>query len=269
MPGRRPAGARPKALVTGASSGIGAAFAERLASDGYDLIVVARRQDRLASLAERLAATGAAVEALPADLTAEDGLRRVEARAAGDDRLVLLVNNAGFGGYGFFAEVEPSVIDQLIDVHVRAVARFSRAALPGMLARGAGAIVNVASLLAFSATLPPDPLPHRATYAGAKAFVVTFTQALAGELAGTPVRAMALCPGVVATEFHGGRPMRLPEMRPEDVVAAALAGLAGGEVVCVRGLETTELLDQLRDDQRAIFRAVSQADLARRYRSPE
>jgi uncharacterized protein len=126
----------------------------------------------------------------------------------------------------------------------------------------------VASLLPFSATLPPDPLPHRATYAGAKAFVIAFTQALAGELAGTPVRALALCPSVVATEFHGGRPMQLPEMRPEDVVAAALAGLARGEVVCVPGLEEAELLERLGEDQRAVFRTVGRAELAARYRAP-
>jgi NADP-dependent 3-hydroxy acid dehydrogenase YdfG len=130
---------RPLALVTGASSGIGAAFAERLARDGYDLVLVARRRDRLEALAERLQnEAGAEAEPLAADLADAEALSQVEAQVASDERLALLVNNAGFGGYRPFVDVEPKVVDELIAVHVRAVARLTRAALPGMVRRGKG-----------------------------------------------------------------------------------------------------------------------------------
>jgi len=105
-----------------------------------------------------------------------------------DEGLALLVNSAGFGGYRRFIEVEPQVINALIDVHVRAVARLTRAAVPGMVRRGKGAVVNVASLLALSGALPPNPLPYRAVYAGAKAFMLAFTEALSGELSESGVR---------------------------------------------------------------------------------
>src|SRR5580700_5060919 len=149
---------RPLALVTGASSGIGAVYAERLARDGYDLILVARRRDRLEALATRLRhEAGAEAEPLAIDLADAKSLSGLEARAANDERLELLVNNAGFGGYRRFAEIDAGVIDELIGVHIRAVARLTRAALPGMLRRGKGAVVNIASLLALSGALPPDP----------------------------------------------------------------------------------------------------------------
>jgi short-subunit dehydrogenase len=179
--------ARPIALVTGASSGIGAAYAERLAQDGYDLILVARRRHRLELLAERLGReAGAECEPLAVDHAS--AFSQLEARVAVDEGLALLVNSAGFGGYRRFIEVEPQVINALIDVHVRAVARLTRAALPGMVRRGKGAVVNVASLLALSGALPPNPLPYRAVYAGAKAFMLAFTEALSGELSESGVR---------------------------------------------------------------------------------
>src|SRR5205807_3039608 len=179
---------RPRALITGASAGIGAAYAERLARDGYDVVLVARRRDRLEALAERLhREAGAHAEVLAADLTDPGALAQVEARAAGDESLALLVNNAGFGGYGPFVQVDPEVVDGLIDIHIRAVARLTRAALPGMVRRRAGGVINVASLLAVSGPVPADPPPHRPPYAGAEAFMLAFTQALAGELTGTGV----------------------------------------------------------------------------------
>jgi uncharacterized protein len=151
---------RPLAVVTGASSGIGAAYAERLAIDGYDLILVARRRERLVALAEKLRGTGAEAEPLAADLTDPDALSQLELQVT-DDRLALLVNNAGFGGYRRFVDVEPRIIDELIGIHVRAIARLTRAALPGMVRRGNGAVVNVSSILALSGSLAPDPLPYR------------------------------------------------------------------------------------------------------------
>lgn len=266
------ASSRPRALITGASSGIGTAYAERLARDGNDLVLVARRRARLTELAERLHREAAIdAEILPADLTDAAGLAQVEARVAGDERLALLIKNAGFGGYRPFAELEPDVVDELVDIHVRAVARLTRAALPGMVRRGAGGVVNVASLLALSGSVPPDPLPYRAVYAGAKAFIVTFTEALAGELKGTGVRVQVCLPGLVDTEFHAvagrDRSKMPPMMKAADLAAASLAGLARGEVTCVPALEDAALLKRLAEVQRAVLGSTRTTTVARRYRS--
>jgi short-subunit dehydrogenase len=263
---------RPCALITGASSGIGTAYAARLGRDGYDVVLVARRRDRLEALAERLRAeAGAGAEVLAADLTDAGALAEVEARAAGDPPVVLLVNNAGFGGYRPFVEVAPKVIDALIDIHIRAVARLTRAALPGMVRRGTGGVINVASLLAPSGSLPPNPLPHRAVYAGAKAFTVTFTQALAGEVAGTGVKVQVCLPGVVATEFHtiqGIDMSNRPRMTAEDVVAASLAAWARDEVVCVPALDDASLVERVVAAQvEAMRNAAFSPELASRYRA--
>src|SRR6266498_3875562 len=210
---------RPNALVTGASSGIGAAFAERLAKDGYDLIIVARRRDQLESLAGQLQANHHVnIEVIVADLSKSDDLRTVEKRVAEDTALEILVNNAGFGAYMPFVQLDPDKAEELINVQVLAVARLTRAALPGMIARGHGSIINVSSRLAFSGPMGSSQLPKRATYAGTKAFINTFSQLLQSELEGTGVRVQALCPGVVRTEFHlhvGANPSRFP---PEIVM---------------------------------------------------
>ncbi len=265
---------RPRALVTGASSGIGAAYAERLANDGHDLVLVARRRQRLQDMAERLSDKfGVNVEAIAADLTDPSDLDALEARVA-DEALSLLVN-AGFGGYNPFVSLEPDVIDDLIDVHIRAVTRLTRAALPGMVGRGAGAVINIASMLAFSGTLPPNPLPHRAVYAGAKAYLLTFTQALAGELRGTGVRVLVCLPGIVATEFHTIQGIDASKiaakMTADDIVTASLAGLAQGEVACIPALADPALLDMLGEAQRTVLRAGAMQDvvLAPRYRQAE
>ena len=149
---------RAQAVITGASSGIGAAFAARLAGDGYDLTLVARRRARLAELAARLAEAGpGTVDMHVADLADPGGLRSAEDLVAAMPRLDLLVNNAGFAGYGPFASLDPAVAVALIGVHVTAPTRLTRAALPAMVERGRGAVINIASLLAFSGSLPPDP----------------------------------------------------------------------------------------------------------------
>jgi short-subunit dehydrogenase len=263
---------RPRALVTGASSGIGAAYAARLAREGYDVVLVARRRERLEELAERLrreAHTHA--EVLAADLTDAGALAQVEACVAEDESLSLLVNNAGFGGYRPFVQVDPAIVDGLINIHIRAVARLTRAALPGMVRRGAGGVINVASLLALSGPIPPNPLPYRATYAGAKAFMVTFVQALAGELSGTGVRVQVCLPGVVATEFHTVQGMDLskrPRMTADDVVTASLAAFAQGEVTCIPALDDTSLVERLMEVQRAVVGAAAfTPTLSRRYQS--
>jgi uncharacterized protein len=265
---------RPYALVTGASSGLGAAFAERLAHAGYDLIIVARRRDRLEALAEQLqAGQHGSVEVITADLSKPDDILEVEQRIAEENRLELLVNNAGFGGYMPFVELDPDQATELINLKVLAVTRLTRAALPGMIARGRGAVINVSSRLAFSAPLGSTQLPKRATYGGANAFIITFSQLVQSELEGTGVQVQALCPGVVETEFHervGIDPGRYPAaivMKPEDVVQASLAGLKLGEVICVPPLEDVELLTQVQEGQKRFFEQSRTGNLATRYKT--
>ncbi|HXJ24034.1 MAG TPA: SDR family NAD(P)-dependent oxidoreductase [Polyangia bacterium] len=258
--------------MTGASAGIGQSFAELLAASGHDLIVVARRRERLEELAAQLLeAYGATTEVMVADLGSAAGVDAVAARAA-EVPLDLLVNNAGFGGYRRFMDLDPTVADQLVSIHVRAVVQVTRAALPGMVARGRGGVITVASLLALSGPAPAAGfLPQRATYAAGKAFQLAFTQLLATELAGTPVRAMVCLPGLVKTEFHevqGIDTTRMPpRMAPEDVARAALAGLAKGEVVCVPGLEDPAPLGQIDQAQAVALAAARSVEIATRYRT--
>ena len=266
------------ALVTGASSGIGAVYARRLAEKGWPLTLVARREGRLRTMADRIGAeTGVAVETLAADLARADDVERIAARACDD--VGLLVNNAGINGYGPFAEVDADLLARVLAVNVTAPTTLTRAVVPAMLERGRGAVVNVASLLAFSGALPPDPLPYRAVYAGTKGYVVTFTRTLAAELADTPVRVQVLCPGLTATEFHltggdvsvPGIEERVHEsggMPAADVVTASLVGLRRGEVVCVPGLTDDEALTRLAEVEGRLRRASGSA-LASRYGATE
>jgi short-subunit dehydrogenase len=154
--------ARPRALITGASSGLGLAFAERLAEQGYDLILVARRRERLEAAAERLARPGADVEVMVADLSDPEDLFEVALRAAGDPEMALLVNNAGFGAYGPFLDLEPERAEEQIAVHVTATMRLTRGVLPGMVARGRGDVINVASTFAFSSGIDIPSRPRTA-----------------------------------------------------------------------------------------------------------
>jgi short-subunit dehydrogenase len=264
---------KPLALVTGASSGLGQAFAERLAQDGYNLIIVARRGDRLESLSEQLQIKCQAnLEVLVADLSKPDGVHAIERRIAQDAELEVLINNAGFGGYMPFLELDPDKAEELIHLKVLAITRLTRAALPNMVERGRGAIINVSSRLAFSGSMGSSQLPRRATYAGANAFINMFSQLLQSELEGTGVQVQALCPGVVATEFHeqvGIDPNRYPAaivMKPEEVVQASLIGLKLGEAICVPALEDPDLLTQIQESQKRFFELTRSGSLAGRYR---
>ncbi|MCU0504004.1 MAG: SDR family oxidoreductase [Anaerolineae bacterium] len=223
------------AAVTGASSGIGAAFARKLAALGYDLVLVARRGDRLEALAAELAAAyGIRAEALVADLTDDDDVERVAGAIAAIPNLDLLVNNAGMGAEGRFyqADIGPQV--DMIRLHVLASVRLARAALPGMVERGRGGIINVASVAGFMA------LPEDVNYCATKGYLITFSKALQLELTGAGVRVQALCPGFTHTEFHDdlrefdkARTPKILWMPAEAVVEASLRGLARGEVVCI------------------------------------
>jgi short-subunit dehydrogenase len=224
-----------RALVTGASSGIGEAFARRLAAAGTDLVVVARRADRLATLAGELDVD---VEVLPADLTDRDARRPVEDRlGAGDDPVDLLVNNAGTGAVGPFHEIDPDQLELQIELNVVALVRLTRAALAAMRSRGSGTIVNISSLAGL------QPLPTHAVYAATKAFVTNLSDALVEECRGTGVTITTVLPGFISTEF-GGRAatdatQRLPGflwMSADSVAAAGLAAAAKGDPTCVPGL---------------------------------
>jgi len=226
-----------RAVVTGASSGIGAAFARRLAGDRYDLVLVARDKQRLDELAAELTQRhGAQVTTLAADLTKTASLRKVERAVAADDGLEILINNAGFGTMGQFAELEIDREEEELRLNALAVLRLTHAALPGMIARRRGAVVNVSSLAGL------QPAPTNATYAATKAFVNAFSESIHEELRGTGVQVQALCPGFTRTEFQaraGIDTSAIPEvawMDADEVVEASLSGLRRGEVVCVPGV---------------------------------
>ena len=224
---------RRLAMVTGASSGIGAAFARRLARDGFSLILVARRLHPLQQLASELGGA----ETLAADLTLPEDLARIEARIAAAEELELLVNNAGFGTKGLFWETPFEGQLSMHQLHVMATMRLTRAALAAMVPRARGGVINVSSVAAFGQS------PGSVSYCATKAWMNSFTEGLDLELraTGSPVRVQALCPGFTVTGFHDAMGMSrqgIPGwlwLRAEDVVDASLRGLARGQLFVVTG----------------------------------
>lgn len=254
------------ALITGASSGIGRAFAERLAADGYDLVVVARREDRLTALATSL--SNVTIRPLVADLATDAGIDAV-ADVCATKPVSMLVNNAGVAHYMPLAELSAERARELIHVKVVAPTMLTRAALGGTLARGEGTIINVAGMIAFSGPAPQSQLPRRAVYAGTLAHLVAMSQTLSAELEGTGIRVQVVCPGIVATEFHerqGFDVSSVPRMSASDVVTASLRGLELGEVVCAPGVDDTTFLDRVFGANLDAFGAQS-TELAMRYRT--
>lgn len=257
----------PTAVITGATAGIGAAFARRLAAERYTLVLVARDRDRLARSAEELHLQfGVPVDILPADLATDDGCADVEARLA--DRAApvdLLVNNAGFGLAAPFWKGPVEDADRQLQVLVRAVLRLTHAALGGMLERRSGDVINVSSVAGFTAG------GRGATYVACKAWVTAFSESLGLHLAGTGVHVSALCPGFTRTEFHaraGMDPDKIPDrlwMEADEVVAIGLRDHRRGRAVSIPGVQYKALVAASRLVPR---RAVQRITTAVRRRMP-
>jgi hypothetical protein len=253
--------ARPLALVTGASAGIGAAYARRLAAQGYDLLLVARRVGRLQELAAELTSRySVRAEPLPADLTSDADLKVVENRIAHEEHLEFLLNNAGFGSRGRFYESPVEMQDAMHRLHVMATLRLAHAALRKMTARGKGTLVNVSSVAAFVCR------PGNTSYYSTKAWINCFTEGLYLELkqARSPVRVQALCPGYTLTEFHdviGFDRKQVPASwwtPAEEVVDASLEGLRRGKLFVVPGWRYKLIVALLRLMPRSLLHATSE-----------
>jgi uncharacterized protein len=247
------------ALVTGATSGIGAAFARRLAADGYDLVLVARDERRLADIAAELTGAHAVkVETLPADLSDEKDCARVEERLRAAERPVdLLVNNAGVSLNTGFVRSSPDDEARLLRLNVHAVMRLTHAALPGMVQRRRGAVINVSSVAGFAALMPGS------TYGASKAWVTNFSESVALSVRRSGVRVMALCPGYTRTEFHrraGIDMSKTPEwlwLDAGEVASQALRDLGRGRMVSVPGWKYKAVVFAMRYTPRRLLHAVA------------
>ena len=261
-------GSKGIVLVTGASSGIGAIYADRLAHRGHDLILVARNQQRLDALAERLTSdTGKSVEAVVADLNNGKDLGRVEERLRTNPQIVMLVNNAGVAAVTPFLETDVDEIEGMISLNVRALTRLAFAAASRFAARGGGTIVNIASVLGVAPEL------FNGVYGGTKAFVIALSLSLHKELADNNVRVQVVLPGATATDLweKAGKPVeQLPNeivMRPDDMVDAALVGLDKGELITIPSLPDAGDWDSYEAARQKLIPNLSLKVPAARYRA--
>ena len=262
------ANTRGTALITGASSGIGALYADRLARRGHDLVLVARNRERLQALAERLTReTGRKVETLVADLSDKAGLARVESLLRGNEKITMLVNNAGVGSTAPLLRSDVSSMERMITLNINVLMRLAHAAAPAFVEKGAGTIVNIASIVAIA----PELL--NGVYGGTKAFVLAFSQSLQHELADKGVRVQAVLPGATSTGFWNiaGTPVEhLPGsivMNAEDMVDAALAGLRQGELVTLPSLPDIDDWNAFEAARKALGPGLSRSAPAARYRT--
>ncbi|MEY9324606.1 SDR family NAD(P)-dependent oxidoreductase [Sinorhizobium fredii] len=256
------------ALITGASSGIGAIYADRLARRGYDLILVARNSARLNELAKRLTdETGRAVEVVAADLGNKADLGRVEQILQADASITLLVNNAGVGATAPLLASDVDKMEEMIALNVNALTRLTYAAVPGFVARGTGAIINIASIVGIA----PELL--NGVYGGSKAFVLAITLSLQKELADKNIRIQAVLPGATATDFWGiaGTPLEhVPSeivMPAEDMVDAALAGFDLGERITIPSLPDAADWETYEAARQKLMPHLSRSVPAARYRA--
>lgn len=255
------------AVITGASSGIGAVYADRLAQRGYDLILIARRADQLDQVAERIRSkTDRSVQTFPADLTDELDVARVETLLKSDPSISLLVNNAGLGGTGTLLQSDVDKMTSMIALNVTALTRLTYALTPKLIARGAGTIINIGSVVAIT----PETL--NGVYGGTKAFVLAFSQNLRQELEGTGVHVQVVMPGATSTDFWSaaGRPVELlPQeivMTSEDLVDSALIGLDRGEFATIPSLQDGTLFEAYETAREAMIGQLSHTTPALRYR---
>ncbi|WP_230291219.1 SDR family oxidoreductase [Croceicoccus sp. Ery5] len=253
------------ALITGASSGIGAVYADRLARRGYDLILVARNLDRLQQVAARISLeTGRPVETLSADLADGGDLFRIERILRENSDISMLVNNAGFGAVAPLLDSDVETMQLMIDVNVTAPMRLAYAAAPQFAGRGTGAIINIASIVAIA----PEIL--NGVYGASKAFILTLTQSMAHELSQKGVRVQAVLPGGTATEFweiagHGAYASSPLAMPVETMVDAALAGFDQGETVTIPPLQDGAMWDEFEAQRRLISANLAHATPGARY----
>jgi short-subunit dehydrogenase len=253
------------ALITGASSGIGAVYADRLAKRGYDLVLVARNADRLNTVADRLRAeTGRRITVLPADLNDKASLAKVEAVLRQDASITMLVNNAGVGSVASILQADVDTMEAMIDVNITALTRLTYAAAPGFVARGAGTIINIASVVAIAVEA------LNGVYSASKSYVLSLGHSLQKDLADKGVRVQSVLPGATATEFWdiaGYAPQKTAEitMSTEDCVDAALAGLDAGELVTIPGLHDGALWTRWEADRQAIAPKFGNKKPAPRY----
>jgi short-subunit dehydrogenase len=253
------------ALITGASSGIGAIYADRLAKRGYDLILVARNEQRLQAAAKHLQAeTGVKVTPLATDLNDKAGLAKVEAVLRDDPTITMLVNNAGVGSVASILQADVDKMEAMIDLNITALTRLTYAAAPVFVARGAGTIINIASVVGIAVEA------LNGVYSASKSYVLSFGHSLQKDLAEKGVRMQTVLPGATATEFWdiaGYAPQKTSEitMSAEDCVDAALAGLDAGELVTIPGLHDGELWTRWEADRREISPKFRNAKPAPRY----
>ncbi|AOH87233.1 AraC family transcriptional regulator (plasmid) [Sphingomonas panacis] len=260
--------ARNSALITGASAGIGAIYADRLARRGYDLVLVARNGDRLEAIAERLRAeTGRSIETVTADLGHQDDLARIERLLGERLDITMLVNNAGVGAVTPLLNSDVQAMAAIIDLNVLALTRLTYAAATAFVAHGGGTIINIASVVAIS----PETL--NGVYGASKAFVLALTQSMHHELSDKGIRVQAVLPGATATEFwsHAGLPhQNLPKeivMEAGEMVDAALTGLDLGEVVTLPALQNADDWERYEGLRRELSTRISLASAAPRYSS--
>lgn len=254
------------ALITGASTGIGAVYAERLAKRGYELILVARNRDRLMNLAKRITSeTRQHVEVIDADLNDPRSLAEVEAKLTEDASITLLVNNAGIGTHTPLLDSDVDAMTRMIDLNVIALTRLTYAAVPGFVSRGKGSIINISSIVGIA----PERL--NGVYGGTKAFVLAFSQSLHHELAIKGVKVQAVLPGATATDFwqNGGLPLENLNpaivMSAGDMVDAALSGFDQSELVTIPSLHDGAKWDAFEAARQAMFSELSTKTPAHRY----